>query len=35
VNPRTNAVTRRIRIAAFAADVAADADAVYVAAAPS
>jgi YVTN family beta-propeller protein len=33
VNPRTNAVTRRIRIAALAADVAADADAVYVAAA--
>lgn len=35
VNPHTNAVTKRIRIAATAADVAADADAVYVAAAPS
>ena len=35
VDPRTNAVTSRIRIAAIAADVAADANTVYVAAASS
>jgi DNA-binding SARP family transcriptional activator/streptogramin lyase len=35
LDPRTNAVTRRIQIAAVAADVAMDADAVYVAAAPT
>ncbi len=35
VNPRTNTVTKRIRIAAIAADVATDANAVYVAAAPT
>ena len=35
VDPRTNAVVRRIPIAAIAADVAADSSAVYIAAAPA